>query len=331
MNVTAATFAGILFIGPEPIEIERARDTVESLLAYEGDRFVLYLIDDDLSGRPLGEQIAPELVRQNRVIQILNPRKGRGCGWGPGTAAALLAALGHVADHQDVAFALKLDTDSLVINGFSEKVAAKFRDCPQAGVLGTYQFSPAKMKDRTSTPALEKLLRQFTIWRRTPAGGIAVQMAFWGKYKRMRNVLRQAILNGYRLGEHCAGGGYAVSIACIRALRTQGLLDDPVLWLQAPLGDDPLLGLLSAAAGFELESFDAEGEPFAVRHRGLPDTPERLIERGHSIIHSLKDYAQQREEGLRSFFREHRKRTAQVPAPRRDGIPYTDCGIQGME
>ena len=110
-----------------------------------------------------------------------------------------------------------------------------------------------------------------------------------------------------------------------------GLLDDPVLWLQAPLGDDPLLGLLSAAAGFELESFDAEGEPFAVRHRGLPDTPERLIERGHSIIHSLKDYAQQREEGLRSFFREHRKRTAQVPAPRRDGIPYTDCGIQGME
>jgi hypothetical protein len=310
MSQSAETFAVILLIGPAPIEVERARDTVDSISAYEGDAFVLYLVDDDLCGRRLGEQIAPELVRQNRVVQLLNPRKGRGCGWGPGTAAAILAALGHIADHQDVAFAVKLDTDSLVINRFAEKVAAKVRDCPQAGVLGTYQFSPAKMKDRTSTPALEKLLRQFSIWRRTPAGGMAVQMAFWGKYKRMRNVLRQAVLNGYRLGEHCAGGGYAVPMACIRALRIQGLLDDPVLWLQAPLGDDPLLGLLCSAAGFRLESFDGEGEPFAVKHRGLPDTPERLIERGHSIVHSVKDHAQQKEDGLRSFFREHRKRTA---------------------
>ena len=308
--MTAETFAAILFIGPAPIEIERARDVVESLAAYERDRFILYLIDDDLRGRRLGEQIAPDLARQNRVVQLRNPRKGRGCGWGPGTAAALLAGLRQVADHQDVAFAVKLDTDSLVINQFAEKVVEKFRDCPQAGVLGSYQFSPAKMSDRTSTPALEKLLRQFTIWRRTPAGGVAIQMAFWGKYKRMRNVLRQAILNGYRLGEHCAGGGYAVSMACIRAMRAAGLLDDPVLWLQAPLGDDPLLGLLCAAAGFELASFDAAGEPFAVRHRGLPDIPERLIERGHSIVHSLKDHAQQKEGGLRSFFREHRKRSA---------------------
>lgn len=311
MTPAPETFAAILFIGPAPIEIERARDAVESLSAYEGGRFVLYLVDDDLRGRPLGEQIAPGLARQNRVVQIPNPRNGSGCGWGPGTAAALLAALGHIADrHELFGFAVKLDTDTLVINRFAEKVAAKFRDCPQAGVLGTYQFSPATMKDRTSTPALEKLLRQFTIWRRTPAGGMAVQMAFWGKYKRMRNVLRQAILNGYRLGEHCAGGGYAVSMACIRAMRTQGLLDDPVLWLQAPLGDDPLLGLLCSAARFRLESFDAEGEPFAVRHRGLPDTPERLIERGHSIVHSVKDHGQQKEEGLRSFFRERRKRTA---------------------
>ena len=165
------SFAAILLVGPDPIEVERARDVVESLCAYERDRFVLYLVDDEVRGRPLGRLISPELLQRNRLIQIPNPRKGKGCGWGPGTAAGMLAALAHVADHQNVDFVLKLDTDSLVIGEFSRKVTAKFENSPHAGIVGTYQFSPAKMRDRTSTPALEKLLRQLTVWRRTPAGG----------------------------------------------------------------------------------------------------------------------------------------------------------------
>src|SRR4051794_5888881 len=120
MSKEPKPFAAVLLIGPAPSEPERARDVVDSLCAYEGDRFILYLVDDDLHGRPLGEQIASELVRQNRVVQIINPRMGRGCGWGPGTAAGVLAALAHIADHQDISFVLKLDTDSLVIGEFAD-------------------------------------------------------------------------------------------------------------------------------------------------------------------------------------------------------------------
>jgi hypothetical protein len=315
MSLEGKPFAVILLVGPDQIEVERARDTVESLSSYEGTRFSLYLVDDDLRGRSLGESIAPELLRQRRVIELVNPRRGQGCGWGSGAAAGVLAALAKIAGRQDLSFVVKLDTDSLVINEFSEQVAAKFEELPQVGILGTYQFNPARMKDRSSAPACEKLLRQFTVWRRTPAGGPAVQMAFWGKYKRRRQVLRQAILNGYRLGEHCAGGGYAMSLACARALHAQGWLGDPLLWLQVPLGEDSVSALLAAAAGYQVKSFDREGEPFAIRHFGLPDTPERLVQRRHSIIHSVKDHGAQKEEILRSYFRERRKQTVDLEWP----------------
>ncbi len=313
--VPSCHWAVMMLIGPQPEEIERARDTVASLLAYEPTGGLLLLVDDCRTPRPLAEQIAPSLAAGRRVVSLLNPRLGRANGWGPGTGAGALGALREACKVPDLRFVLKLDTDALVVAPFVAQVNGKFAACPQAGILGTYQFSPAQRTEATSTPALEKLLRQFTIWRRTPAGGPALQLAFWGKYKRVRNVLRQAIMNGYRLGEHCAGGSYAISMPCVRALQAAGLLDDPTRFLQVPLGDDPLLALLAAAAGYGLAPFDAAGEPFAIRHRGLPDTPENLLARGHSIIHSVKDHGDQTEVALRAFFRNRRDG---APAPSQD-------------
>ena len=49
-------FAVVMPIGPGDKEVERARDVVESLIAYEPENFILVLVDDVPSGRPLVER-----------------------------------------------------------------------------------------------------------------------------------------------------------------------------------------------------------------------------------------------------------------------------------
>jgi hypothetical protein len=299
------SFAVILLVGPGELEIERARDTVESLVAYEGSNFTLFLVDDSPSGRNLAESIAPQLRRAS-VGVLKNPRNGEGCGWGSGAAVGVLGALQEASKAGPFRFFLKIDTDTLVIGPFSDRISEAFACSATAGVLGVYQFSPQRQRDRTSTPALEKLLRQVTIWRRTPAGGPAIQLGFWGKYWRIRNVIRQAIMNGYRLGEHCAGGGYAISPNCVAALERAGLLKDPRMWLKVPMGEDGIIALCAASVEFALKVVTAEDALFAIKHKGLQDTPERLANQRYSIIHSVKDYKDLREADIRAYFRKRR-------------------------
>jgi hypothetical protein len=297
-------FAVVMLIGPGDKEIERARDVVESVIAYEPENFTLLLVDDVPAGRPLVEQISPQI--QDRCIYLKNPRNGKGSGWGSGAAAGVLAALKQVSEIQSYEFVLKIDTDSLVIGEFADKTAARFQKMPNIGILGAYQYSPARMKDRSSSPALEKLLRQVTIWRRTPLGPPALQVALFGKYGRIRDIIRKAILNGYRLGEHCSGGGAAVSASCVRAMRSAGVFEDPTMWLRTPLGEDTVVALCAASVEYGIQSYEGKGDPFACKHIGLPDAPERLAEAGYSIIHSVKDHGKQSEEAVRAYFRQRR-------------------------
>jgi hypothetical protein len=296
-------FAVVMLIGPGDKEAERARDVVESLIAYEPENFTLVLVDDVPSGRPLVEQISPQI--RERTIYLKNPRNGKGSGWCAGTTAGFFAALERISE-LPCEFVLKIDTDSLIIGKFAEKVDARFRKVPSIGILGAYQFSPARMKDRASSPALEKLLRQVTVWRRTPLGGPALQVALFGKYRRIRDIIRKAILNGYRLGEHCSGGGFAVSASCLRAMRNAGLLEQPTMWLRTPLGEDTVVALCAASVEYGIQSYEGKGDPFGCKHFGLPDTPERLAEAGYSIIHSVKDHGKQSEEAIRAYFRQRR-------------------------
>lgn len=301
-------FVVLVPVGPNEGEVERARDLLAALSHFEKDRFALVLVEDRSPPRPLTMLIAPELA--DRTYRVVNPRRNKGGGLGAGLAAGVLAGLHDAVELPGWEFVLKLDTDSLVIAPFADEIGRIFTDNPEVGIVGAYQFSPAQKVDRTSTPALEKLLRQITIWRRTPASGPALQLAFWGKYKRIRNILRRALLNGYRLGEHCSGGGYAVSRKCVEAFRQNGLLAEPTLWLQVPLSEDGISALCAAASGFSLR--DDSDRLFGVQHRGLPAQKEVLMAQHRAIIHSIKDHGEQREAEIRDYFRRLRSQTEQV-------------------
>ena len=158
-----ARFAVILPVGPAKEEIVRARDLLDSLQRFEAGNYTLVLVDDHAGGRDLGREVVGGA--DLRWVVTTNPRRGRGDGWSSGAAAGTLAALRVAAQLPEHEFVVKLDTDSLVIDTFSERVANSFRRQPELGIMGAYQFSPASDRDRSSAPALEKLLRQWAVWR----------------------------------------------------------------------------------------------------------------------------------------------------------------------
>src|SRR5205814_225286 len=83
------------------------------------------------------------------------------------------------------------------------------------------------------------------------------------------------------------GGAYAVSRELLVRMRSAHYLDNPSLWLPVDCPEDVMVGIYTRAVGLGFRSFVGDGEVFGVRHRGLPDTPPRLIERSFSVIHSI--------------------------------------------
>jgi hypothetical protein len=112
-------------------------------------------------------------------------------------------------------------------------------------------------------------------------------------------VLDAAAARGYVPGEHCIAAGCAVSAPLIETLEARGWLANPERWLQARLGDDMVLGAMTRACGFDLR--DLPGV-FGLAHRGLPDRPAALRNRGFAIIHSVKNDPVTPEDEVRAFF-----------------------------
>jgi hypothetical protein len=73
--------------------------------------------------------------------------------------------------------------------------------------------------------------------------------------------------------------------------------------MQACLGEDVVMGLMCGAAGLRMDNLVAPGQVFGVSWQDLPASPTELVERGYSIIHSLKTGKYGTEESLRAWFR----------------------------
>ena len=300
-------FAAILPVGPGQPEVDRAADTLNSLWAYEPTLGWVVLVDDARQDRQLGQRFDPP--PGCRVTSIINPRRGKGVGWSGGLCAATLAALKWVHQHTDASFVLKLDTDALVIAPFAEKIRRAFDEMPEVGMFGSY--------DRTCNGEARDFSRWGCVMRKF-SGPIAIwlreikktdkpfQQNLWGRPARIRRIIKDALKNGYAYGQHCLGGAYVISAEMLRRMDRDGLLDDPLLWLHTPVGEDVMMGVYTKAVGLEMRSLVEQGEPFGLKFNGLPDTPERLLSRGYSLIHSVKNDAHFSESEIRGFYREIR-------------------------
>jgi hypothetical protein len=310
-------FAVIIPVGPGKVEMERLKDTLASLEFYEAENFHLIIVDDDPSQHRFQEHAVD--LPKDRTTLITNPRNGRGDGWAAGCMAAVLAGLKELVRQKiEVDFILKLDTDALVIRSFADQISRYFQEHPSAGMIGSIirdNGSPALREAlRSMGKALDKLVKQFTIWRRTPVGGLSIQIALYGNYRKIRDVIRQGLINGFSFDEFCRGGSYALSSACLQAFLRNGLLENPLLWLATPVTEDIGISLCVKSVDLDFSGFDDPGEPFAIHYLRLPGTPEELLQRGFGIIHSVKDCNEQKEAAVRTFFHEIRLQGVKIAA-----------------
>jgi hypothetical protein len=75
-----------------------------------------------------------------------------------------------------------------------------------------------------------------------------------------------------------------------------------------------MMGLYARAVGLDIADFNAAGEPFGIQFQGLPYSPDTMVARGYSLIHSVKDHGGVREEDTRRFFRSLRHSHASAAA-----------------
>ena len=110
------------------------------------------------------------------------------------------------------------------------------------------------------------------------------------------------------MGEHCLGAAYVHSAVAVATLVDGGHLARPE-FAASQLGEYHLMALLTIANGMRLGDFATGSQPLAVRWRGLPDSPERLLESGKAIVHSDRYWQAIEEREVRAVFAKARRRT----------------------
>ncbi len=306
-------FSALVGVGPGDLEIERTADFLDSLFFHEPSVPTVVLVDDAGYDRGLTDRFrAPEGCS---IISVGNPRDRTGWGWCGGVCTSVMLGLKWCQQNTDSGFVLKVDTDTLVIAPFADSITRSFEVLPKAGLLGSYDRHPDGGA-RDFGPlgkSVRKMSYYLSLWRYPAVKWHLVQQTVWGRGAVRRRHIRTAQRLGYVYGEHCQGGGYAMSRELVNRMAKHGYLDDPFLWQNVVIGEDGMLGLYTRAVGLKLYSLTKDGEPFGIQYKGLADTPQGLLDRGYAIIHSVKGDPRFTEDEIRAFFRDHRKNAVKAP------------------
>lgn len=272
-------------VGPAEADVGRTHDLLAALRAHEPRAQRVVVVDDAPGGRPWPAGVAV----------VPNPRAGRGIGTLGGTCTATLAGLAWAHANAPGAWVLRLDTDALVIGPFVEAIEAAWQDGD--GVLGScHRTCNGERRDLSSWDSwVRRHAHPVWLWRHPPRRLRYVQPAI----PVVRRAVREALAQGYTPGEHCIAAGCAISAPMLDAMAQRGWLDAPRRWLNTLLGDDIMLGIMARALGLELRDLH---NVFGLKHIGLADTPERLVERGFAVVHSVKNDPRYGEAEIRAFF-----------------------------
>jgi hypothetical protein len=306
-------FAIALPMGPGEKEVACAADLLDSLASHEPGPALLVILDDSPQPRNLAEILpippayTPVILRHFRHdLPGEHPRTTNGP-----LCAGMLQLYRWIAQNRpDVSFVLKCDTDALVIAPFAKKIESAFAAHPQIGMLGAYTRTPnGDERDISYHGGIMRRLHRTPLPWGSPRLMLTHLITRNQRTDTISRHIADACANGYVYGEHCLGGSSALATEVLRRMLKRGYLDDPTLWLPIQKAcEDPMIAVYTRAVGMRLQNFVADGEVFGVRYRGLPDSPQRLLERGFSIIHSVKNDPRISEAEIRSFFRDHRSR-----------------------
>lgn len=313
-------------VGPAAVDLYRGVELIKSLLLWEPDVEWIVVVDDSPHARGLSE-VAPFSKSGRIVITLMNPRRGAGHHWSGGVATGLLVALDWVHANTDADIILIIETDALVIASFADAVRAFLHDLPDAGMIGTlgqtcndsilqdfrrepallaaYRLVPTEEDERDIDAAKPRLvygLGMFSQDQRRQFGAVRPHVA-------------AAVAHGYASSEYCQGGAHVVTRLMVDRMARAGYFQHSDVWMDLPFFGSSVLPMYARAVGLQLYACVAAGQPFGVQYRGLPFTLEELVERGHGLIHSIKNDSRYSEKQIREFFG---KRAAAAPGRMRN-------------
>jgi len=84
-------------------------------------------------------------------------------------------------------------------------------------------------------------------------------------------------------------------------------LDEPMLWICTPCGEDVVISLYVKRVCKDFADFNSPGEPFGVSVKESPFSPEELVQRGYAIVHSVNLCKDWDESKSRAYFAALRK------------------------
>lgn len=256
-------------------------ETIDSIRTYEGDAVKILVLDDaTLDCRPA------ELRRLRPDVDVWTKRWPT-CG-PPRIWPALQRVYAFALDSYDFPVLVKLDTDALVTGPLSERAVAHFEAHPRVGQLGSvWSHADGTPWDNTFE---QWMLEHETRW--IPA---------------LRRLVAQARRHNPEPPMKVHGGVNAISRPALEAARSSGWLAWRQPWW-SNIGEDLLVSLVIAAAGFELGSWGGPGEPVISESHLLPYDKERVLAEGKLGVHSLKRGRDgEAEADLREFFRNARQ------------------------
>lgn len=306
-------YAVALLVGPGDLEIDRSNDLLDSIGACEPTFCRMVVIDDGGYDRALKERLTFPNQAEPAFL-VFNRPPGQTFTKAKGVCGNSMLGFQWIARHApEAAFGLKIDTDALVIAPFAEKLAREFAAASAVGVLGANTRTPeGYVRDFTRNACLMKALHARALdWKRRRSLVRYVKKWFTGgPPSRIHQHLTEAVRAGYEYGENCLGGAYAIRQSCITEMNRRGYLDHPEHWTPIDVPEEVMMHMYARAAGFHLKNYVAPGEVFGVRLIGLPFPLEDLLDKGYSIIHSIKNDKRYGELEVREFFRIYRRRGA---------------------
>ncbi|WP_067482137.1 hypothetical protein [Actinomadura hibisca] len=263
-----------------------APDTVASVLHYAAEPVLVAVVDDTRGRRP--DMAALRSLGPPVVVLPAGPAR-------PGTYGGLwtklAAGMRHIVENADFDLLLRLDADALLLTrGLEEAARERFAADPGLGALGSYRVGPDGGARDWTYAARVLRIESGLLGLRKPA-----------LRRRLRALLAEARASGYVFGEHVLGGACVYRKETVHAMHRRGLLDLPEL-SDSNAGEDFLFGLLTAAAGYRLGDFGGPGDPMALRWKGLPAAPERLVAEGRAVTHSVRFYEDLDEREIREYF-----------------------------
>ncbi len=323
------SFVAYIPVGPDNLELNRTKDLIDSLVYYESAVSII-LIDDGRRQRNLSKKIV--VPRGSQLDIVHYPRKfghsdsrGRLCQIGLLTLEYIKHRFG-----SEIGFVLKLDTDSLVINSFSDKIQKALARNGNAGIIGALGDSCNRSRrgfrnDRVVVHAIKEMVRVGRIlkanlnenleslrsWRILSSSDYMPMQSSPSETQRHALIhlseRLSPLLGSSFKGQHCQGGSYAVSCALLHQMSFNQVFLDAQSWAQLPFGEDRMMGIYCALLGLESVDFSGINEPFGTQARGLAYPPQGMKENGYSIIHSVKNDGRYPERSIRSFFRSARR------------------------